>query len=151
MSAYKKGEFSLFPVKQLVGLTPYQQVTMAWLIHHTNTSGKCFPSLKKLVEETGVGKTKLVEVLKELAEMSRQEITGVRKETVALLRKQVKSAEKIENVEKRKAELERINRVAADLVKKERERRKKNRKGTEFDRRVKQGKELIGSAKERLK
>jgi hypothetical protein len=69
MSAYRKGEFSLFPVKQLVGLTPYQQVAMAWLIHHTNSSGKCFPSLKKLVEETGIGKTKLVTVLKELAEM----------------------------------------------------------------------------------
>ena len=67
--SYKKGEFSLFPVAQLIGLTPYQQVTMAWLIHHANASGKCFPSLKKLCEETGIGKTKLVKVLAELDEM----------------------------------------------------------------------------------
>ncbi len=66
---YKKGEFSLFPTSQLCGLNPFQQVTMAWLIHHTNQQGTCFPSLSKLCEETGIGKTKLIDTLKELVEM----------------------------------------------------------------------------------
>ncbi len=66
---YKKGEFSLFPTAQLCGLNPFQQVTMAWLIHHTNQQGTCFPSLSKLCEETGIGKTKLIDTLKELVAM----------------------------------------------------------------------------------
>ena len=100
---------------------------------------------------TGIQTFNVDAPLKELSQMAQREGTGVSKKTVKLLSDQVKTAETMENEEEKKAELERINRVAATMVKEERERRRKNRKGTEFDRRVKQGKELIESAKEKLK
>lgn len=66
---YRKGEFGIFPALQLKGLDPYKQTVMAWLIFHTNTEGQCFPSIDTLVEETGISKRKLVDVLQELHRM----------------------------------------------------------------------------------
>lgn len=66
MNYYKKGQFSIFPSEQLRGLSPFQQVTMAWLIKHTNDEGHCFPSINLLCGETGIGRTKIIETLKEL-------------------------------------------------------------------------------------
>ena len=66
---YRKGEFSIFPAIQLKGLDPYKQTVMAWLIFHTNADGTCFPSVDLLVDETGIGRSKLIKTLKELHSM----------------------------------------------------------------------------------
>ena len=65
---YTEGEFGIFPAKNIKGLTPKKQVTLAWLIFHTNTNtGVAFPSVNTLCDECGISsRTTMIGVLNEL-------------------------------------------------------------------------------------
>lgn len=63
----EKGTFGIFPAKRLKGLKPSVQVVLCWIIFHANHEGKCWPSLKTLMEETGISsRTSLRKAIKEI-------------------------------------------------------------------------------------
>lgn len=65
---YTEGEFGIFPAKSVKGLPPNKQVTLAWLIFHTNNNtGVAFPSINTLCKECGIAsRTTMIKVLTEL-------------------------------------------------------------------------------------
>lgn len=50
----EKGTFGIFPAYLMKGLKPNEQLLLTWLWFHANNGGSCWPSTKKLVEETGL-------------------------------------------------------------------------------------------------
>jgi DNA-binding transcriptional regulator LsrR (DeoR family) len=64
---FKKGTFILFPIKDYLGLSPQEQVILAWLYYHADKTGFCWPSHKILCRETGMkSRTSLRRYLKQL-------------------------------------------------------------------------------------
>jgi hypothetical protein len=51
---YEKGTFTTVPLKPLKGYDPLAQIIYVWLCYHANQEGNCFPSYKKICEETGI-------------------------------------------------------------------------------------------------
>ena len=62
----KKGDFGIFPSGLVKGMNPFQQTALSWIWKHTNEEGQCWPSLRLLVQETGMSRNKLISVLQEL-------------------------------------------------------------------------------------
>ena len=64
---WKPGTFGIFPALMARGLTAREQCLLAWLCFHSNNEGQCWPSLKKLCEETGIkSRSTILKVLDEL-------------------------------------------------------------------------------------
>lgn len=66
----EKGTFGVYPVKVLKSLRrPTLQVTFLWICYHANQDGICWPSIKKLIEETCLSKYTLIKNIKELEKL----------------------------------------------------------------------------------
>lgn len=67
----KKGTFGIFPAELCRGLHPLEQTILSWLWFFKNSDGECFPSLQTLSDNSGIGKTALVNHLKKLEAIGR--------------------------------------------------------------------------------
>lgn len=66
---YEKGSFITVPNKEkLLGIDPQAQCLYLWLCYHANQSGECFPSIRRLSEETGMKKDSVIKATKILLE-----------------------------------------------------------------------------------
>lgn len=62
MQKYKKGDFFIFPNKSaLKGMDAKAQVVYMWLSSYANNQGQCFPSRKRLSEDTGFKSAKTID------------------------------------------------------------------------------------------
>ena len=59
----KQGTFGVFPAYLLHGRPAYEQLVLSWIWFHKNNDGKCFPSIKKLSEETSLSQNSIRKAL----------------------------------------------------------------------------------------
>ena len=66
---YEKGSFVIVPNKTVLkGKKPAVQVVFMWLCFHADEHGRCFPSIKTLARECGLGITSVKSALDELVD-----------------------------------------------------------------------------------
>jgi DNA-binding Lrp family transcriptional regulator len=64
---YKKGSFITIPnIEKLKELDAYSQALFIWMCYHSNQDGFCFPSRKKLAEESGMSLASVKRSIKKL-------------------------------------------------------------------------------------
>lgn len=68
---YKKGTFVVVPNKDVLrGLPSEVQSVYFWICEHANDDGECFPSRKKLAQESGTGLRRIDKYISQLEELS---------------------------------------------------------------------------------
>lgn len=62
----RRGTFGTFPALLCKGLPAIEQSLFIWIWHHTNTDGTCFPSIRTLALEAGMGHRTVSDALRRL-------------------------------------------------------------------------------------